>query len=84
MTRTGSQKTRVFFEPPVMYGARFCSAGDSTVSMFSNGTSRLSATIMVVEVMTPWPMSIRGNSKYTRLSGLISIFRSNVFGVSVT
>ncbi len=77
MTRTGSHSERVECEPPVSCAsARLGSAFERATSMFSSGTSRLSAIIVAMVVMTPWPMSIRGISKYTRLSGLISTSRS--------
>jgi len=77
MTRTGSHSERVECEPPVSWpGPRRGSDFDSATSMLASGTSRLSASIIEMVVMIPWPHSIRGTSKYTRLSGLISMSRS--------
>ncbi len=71
-TRTGVYVETVVFEPPVSWFQTSSGrAGASVTTTFSTGTSSSSAMSIAVEVVIPWPTSIRGSAKEAVPSSLM-------------
>ncbi len=71
-TRTGVNIDTVVLEPPVSWFQTSSGrAGARVTCTFSRGRSSSSAMVIAVEVVMPWPTSIRGMSKDAVPSSLI-------------
>ncbi len=70
-TRIGVYVETVVLEPPVSWlSISSGRAGASVTLTFSTGRSSSSAMIIAVEVVMPWPTSIRGSAKVAVPSSL--------------